>query len=127
MLTKTKRPKFLNLLKIRLPITGIVSILHRISGVLLFISLPFIIYGFSLSLQSPEGFTRIQAYTDNLLVQLLGSIFVWAIAHHFIAGLRFLLLDVDIGLKLKTARATSWLAIVLAVSIAGYIILRWLL
>lgn len=104
-----------------------VSILHRISGVLLFISLPFIVYGFSLSLQSPQGFSQLQTYTGNLWVQLIGVILIWSIAHHFFAGLRFLLIDIDIGLKLKTARATSWLAIVLGIVIAGYIILRWLL
>ena len=111
MLTKTHRPKYLNLLKISLPITGIASIFHRISGVLMFISIPFLIYALSLSVRSPESFEQVCAFFDNMLIRALALILVYSLAHHFFAGIRFLLLDLDIGLDLKTARASALAAI----------------
>ncbi len=111
MLTKTRRPKYLNLIKIRLPITGIASIFHRISGVLMFISIPFLIYALSLSLRSPESFEQMRGFFDNLFVRGFALILVYSLAHHFFAGIRFLLLDLDIGLELKTARASALAAI----------------
>ncbi len=116
MLTKNRRPKYLNLLKIRLPITGIASIFHRISGVLLFISIPFLIYAFSLSLRSPESFEQVFTFFDNIIIRAFALILVYSLAHHFFAGIRFLLLDLDIGLELKTASASA-----LAVIAAGLV------
>lgn len=113
MLTKTHRPKYLNLLKIRLPVTGVASILHRISGVLLFISIPFLIYALSLSLRSPESFAQVYAFFDTMLVRAFALILLYSLAHHFFAGLRFLLLDLDIGVELKAARASA-LGVILA-------------
>lgn len=112
MLTKTSRPKHLNLLKIRLPITGIVSIFHRISGVILFFSLPFVIYLLALSLRSPETFASAAAFFERPLVKLFSVAVIYALAHHFFAGIRFLLLDLDIGLSLKNARRSAWFVIV---------------
>lgn len=111
MLTKTRRPKYLNLMKIRLPITGIASIFHRISGVLLFISIPFLIYVLSLSLRNPESFEQARALFDNMAIRGAALILAYSLAHHFFAGIRFLLLDLDIGLELKTARASALAAI----------------
>lgn len=113
MLTKNRRPKYLNLMKIRLPITGIASIFHRISGVLMFISIPFLIYALSLSLRSPESFAQIYIYLDCVVIKAFALILVYSLAHHFFAGIRFLLLDLDIGLELKTARSSA-LAVILA-------------
>ena len=126
MLTKTRRPKHLNLLKIRLPITGIVSIFHRISGVILFFSLPFAIYLLALSLRGSETFLQASEFFDNGIVKLLSVIVIYSLAHHFFAGLRFLLLDLDIGLSLKNARLTAWL--VLTLGFVAFIFLTvWLL
>ncbi len=113
MLTKTRRPKYLNLIKINLPITGIASILHRISGVLLFAGIPFFIYLLSLSLRSPESFEQVCNLFENMIVRAFSLILVYALAHHFFAGIRYLLLDLDIGLELKAARASA-LVVVLA-------------
>lgn len=117
MLTKTHRPKYLNLLKIRLPVTGVASILHRISGILLFLSIPFLIYALSLSLRSPESFAQVHAFFDNLFVRAFALILLYSLTHHFFAGIRFLLLDLDIGVNLRTARASA-----LSVILAGLII-----
>jgi len=111
MLTKTRRPKYLNLIKINLPITGIASILHRISGVLLFAGIPFFIYLLSLSLRSPEAFEQVCNLFDNMIVRAFSLILVYALAHHFFAGIRYLLLDLDIGLELKAARASALVVI----------------
>jgi len=127
MLTKSRRPKYLNLIKINLPITGIASILHRISGVLLFLSIPFLIYALSLSLRSPESFAQVQAFFDNMLIRALGLMLVYALAHHFFAGIRFLLLDLDIGLDLKTARASALAAILAGLTIFVLVVIGILL
>ncbi len=127
MLTKSRRPKYLNLIKINLPITGIVSILHRISGVLLFFSIPFLIYALSLSLRNPESFAQIQAFFDNMLIRALGLLLIYALAHHFFAGIRFLLLDLDIGLDLKTARASALAAILAGLTVFVLVVIGILL
>jgi len=108
MLNKS-RPVFLNLLQIRLPITAIASILHRVSGVLLFLAIPTFIYLVQLSLQSQAGFEAVLSIASSMPVKLLGVLLLWALIHHLFAGVRFLLLDVDIGITRSTARASAWL------------------
>ena len=127
MLTKNRRPKYLNLIKIRLPITGIASIFHRISGVLLFISIPFLIYAFSLSLRSPESFEQVCTFFDNIIIRAFTLILVYSLAHHFFAGIRFLLLDLDIGLELKAARASALAVIVAGLATTVFVIIGVLL
>lgn len=111
MITKTCRPKYLNLLKIYLPVTGVASILHRISGVLLFLGIPFLIYALSLSLRNPESFAQVYGFFDNMLVRAFVLILLYSLAHHFFAGIRFLLLDLDVGVELKAARASALIVI----------------
>ncbi len=127
MITKTCRPKYLNLLKIYLPVTGVASILHRISGVLLFLSIPFIIYALSLSLRSPESFARIYTFFDNMLVRALALILLYSLAHHFFAGIRFLLLDLDVGIELKTARASALIVILAGLTTFALLVIGVLL
>lgn len=115
MVAKT-RPKHLDLPKIRLPLPGIVSILHRVSGAGLFLTIPLLLWLFQKSLGSPEAYARFQAVTGNLLVKLILFGLVWAFMHHLCAGVRYLLLDVHWGVDLDKARASS--KVVLGVSIA---------
>lgn len=116
-----QRPKHLDLAKIRLPVPGIVSILHRVSGVALFLSLPLLMYLFAGSLSSQADFDTFRAIIANPLMKLVLIGFLWAYLHHFCAGIRFLFLDVHKGLELETARATA--KGVLAVSLALTVIL----
>jgi len=102
------RPKFLDLTKIRLPVPGLVSILHRISGAALFLFAGVMLYLFQESLASPESYVRFRAVADHWLAKLFLTSMLWAFLHHFLAGLRYLLLDVDIGSELRTTRAMSW-------------------
>ena len=101
------RPKFLALNQIRLPLPGIVSILHRISGVGLFLLLPFLLYLLDRSLGSAETFVTFSAVVGHPLVKLLLFGLLWAYMHHFCAGIRFLLLDLDKGTDLPAARNSS--------------------
>ncbi len=108
MQLKQQRPKFLNLLKIHLPVTGITSIAHRISGVLLFLAIPGFIYLFQLSLRDESGFTAVGELLVCGWVKVAVTLLVWALAHHLLAGIRYLLTDIAIGLHLPMARAIAW-------------------
>jgi succinate dehydrogenase / fumarate reductase cytochrome b subunit len=118
--TRKSRPKYLSLtallFEIRLPLPGWVSILHRISGLLLFLAIVWLLYLLDRSLASEEGFEAVRRYAGLPLVQLSLLVLVWAFCHHFFAGIRYLFLDLDKGVDLPTARFTSWA--VLAASLA---------
>lgn len=102
------RPKYLALNEIKLPLAGFVSILHRVSGAGLFLMLPCLIYLLQLSLDpQPEAAARFSAITGNLLVRLLLLGLSWAYLHHFCAGIRFLLLDIHVGIEKETARTSA--------------------
>lgn len=115
------RPKHLDLARIRLPLPGFVSILHRISGAALFLCLPFLLYLLQLSLGPPESFAAFQAIVGHPLSKLVLLGLLWALLHHLCAGIRFLALDLHLGIALKEARASS--AAVLAVSLVLTLIL----
>ena len=104
------RPVFLEIPNIRLPIPGIVSILHRISGVILFVMLPVLLYLLSGTLSRESAFETYRAIVSNPLVKLTLIGVLWAYLHHFLAGIRFLFLDAHKGLELNTARNTAKLA-----------------
>lgn len=111
------RPVYLNLVRIRLPLPGIVSILHRLSGAALYlIGLPLLLYGVQCSLASQEAFDNFRAALANPLAKIVLIGLIWAYLHHFFAGIRFLLLDVHQGIELRPARLSS--VIVLVVSLA---------
>ncbi len=111
------RPKYLNLAEIRLPLPAWVSILHRISGALLvFPFTAWLLYLLDASLASEAGFRTIQGYLALPLVKGGMLVLIWAYCHHLCAGIRFLLLDLNQGIELRPARASS--AAVLVVSLA---------
>jgi len=102
-------PKFLNLLLIKLPPSGIASIGHRISGVLMFLSVPLLAWLFGLSLENEQGFQQARQTLHSTPVILLSLLLVWSLSHHLLAGIRHLLLDVEIGLDRGAARLSAWL------------------
>jgi succinate dehydrogenase / fumarate reductase cytochrome b subunit len=106
-----KRPVYLNLLKIRLPLTGMVSFAHRITGVILFLSLPFVVYILDLSIESEASFQHAQQILNQPLMMLVQILLLWSIAHHFFAGIRFLLIDAEIGVEKSQARFGAWLVL----------------
>ncbi len=108
-----ERPIYLNPLRIHLPLPGWVSILHRLSGALLFAALPLGVWALSLSLTDETGFRRMADAAAHPLGKLFLLFLIWAFAHHLFAGLRHLALDVDWGVDLPRARQSS-LAVLLA-------------
>ncbi|MCE1239133.1 MAG: succinate dehydrogenase, cytochrome b556 subunit [Azonexaceae bacterium] len=113
--TIKKRPKNLDLTTIRLPLPGKVSILHRVSGVGLFLCFPLLLWLFGASLGSPESFSSLKSIAGLLPVKVILAGLLWAFVHHFCAGIRFLLLDVHVGIEKEAARKSA--AVVFAVSI----------
>ena len=111
-----KRPKHLDLMKIRLPLPGVVSILHRISGIALFlIGIPFLLWVLNCSLASQAGFDSWRETFNRPIVKLILIGFLWAYLHHFFAGIRFLALDVHKGISLPAARASSKLVLIVSI------------
>lgn len=110
-----QRPKFLSLKDIRLPVPGIASILHRISGAGLFLFLPLLVYMLQLSLGTPQDQETFRAVVGNPFVKFILTGLLWAFLHHFCMGIRLLLIDRHIGVDLPTARMSAKL--VLAVSL----------
>ncbi len=108
-----KRPVYLNLFRIHLPLAGWVSVMHRISGALLFVAMPLGVWGLSISLSGEEGFRRIADCFVQPLPRLFLLLLVWALVHHGFAGLRHLALDVHWGVDLRCARQAS-IAVLLA-------------
>lgn len=103
------RPVYLDLFRIRMPVTAVLSILHRVAGVLLFLSVPFAVYLFGLSLRDAAGFAQVQAlFESSTVLRLLTLVAAWAIVHHFCAGVRYLVLDFGVGLERGAARASAW-------------------
>jgi succinate dehydrogenase / fumarate reductase cytochrome b subunit len=111
-----QRPKYLDLFRIRMPLPALVSILHRISGTALFVFAWALLYLLQESLRSPESHVHFQTVIGHWLVKLFLIGMVWSFLHHFFAGLRHLLLDIQIAGDLGPARATSFA--VLAISLA---------
>jgi succinate dehydrogenase / fumarate reductase cytochrome b subunit len=120
-MTIKKRPKNLDLATIRLPLPGKVSILHRVSGAGMFICFPVLLWLFSASLSSPESFATFKSVAGMLPVKVVLAGLLWAFVHHFCAGIRFLLLDLHIGIEKEEARKSA--VAVLAVSIPLTLIL----
>ena len=123
---KKVRPKFLSppaiLFQIRMPLPAWVSILHRVSGALLvFPFAAWLLYLLDASLASEQAFARIKDYYLQLpVVKAAALLFIWALCHHFCAGIRFLLLDVHIGVELPAARYTSAVVIVAGLLLTAF-------
>lgn len=121
--THKQRPKYLSLqailFEIRLPLAGWVSILHRVSGLLLFASGIWLLFLLDRSLSSEAGFASIQRYLGFALVKLSLLVLVWAYCHHLCAGIRFLLLDLDKGVDKAAARASSIAVLVVSLALTA--------
>ncbi len=102
-----RRPVFLDLTKIRLPVAGLMSIGHRISGVVMVLGIPALIYLLDKSTSSPEGFAAVRETATGLPFKVLLFLALWALMHHFLAGIRYLLLDVDVGVDKPVYQQTA--------------------
>lgn len=111
-------PVFLNLAQIRFPVGALASIAHRVSGVLLFLALPALALMLDAALRSEAGFESVRALFAPSWWTAVAAVLVWALAHHVLAGIRHLLMDVGIGSGLAQARASARLTLVLALAVA---------
>lgn len=118
------RPKYYDLNLAHLPPPGIVSILHRISGILLFFPiLPILLYVLDTSLVSEQDFGRWRVLVGRPGVKLIMLGFTWMYAHHFWAGIRYLLLDVHVGIAKEPSRVTAYA--VLALGVITTLLVAW--
>jgi succinate dehydrogenase / fumarate reductase cytochrome b subunit len=128
----TKRPEFRNinafkdLTTYRLPAAGIVSILHRISGAIMFFLLPFIIWMFDTSVSSEYSFARFKAafnvglgVVPGWFFKLLALALIWAYLHHLIAGLRHLYMDVRHAVSKEFGKSSAIVTLALSLGLTA--------
>jgi succinate dehydrogenase / fumarate reductase cytochrome b subunit len=111
---KKQRPKNLNLMSIRFPMPAIVSILHRMSGVVLFLLIPFVLWLLDNSLSSQSSFQTLRDNLSTPLAKCIVWLFLAPFLYHFVAGMRHLLMDLNMGIELKSGRLAAILTIIIA-------------
>ncbi|MDY7578587.1 succinate dehydrogenase, cytochrome b556 subunit [Herbaspirillum sp. RTI4] len=126
---KPKRPQFRNIgitqiAGYRLPLAGFVSILHRISGLLMFLLLPLILFMLERSLLSEDSFDYFKGFTSNWFVKLVILALSWAYLHHFCAGIRHLVMDNHIGLDKDSARKSAVAVLSISLTLAALVALK---
>lgn len=118
------RPKYLSLaallFEIRLPLPGWVSILHRISGLLLFLAVVWLLFMLDRSLASEGDFAYVKYYASLPLVKLALLALIWAYCHHFCAGIRYLFLDLHKGVDKESSRITSIVVLVASIALTAF-------
>lgn len=110
-----ERPINLNLFKFHFPVMAIVSILHRITGVILFLSIPLLLYVLHQSLVSQEAFSSIKVVIDHPFFKIVLIAILASAVYHLLAGIRHLVMDCGIGESLMSGRITAWASIVLTI------------
>ena len=124
-----KRPQFRNihitqLTNYRLPLAGWVSILHRISGFLMFLLLPFVLYLFQLSVRSEVSFSYFQGIASHWIVKLILLALAWGFLQHFCAGIRHLFMDVHIGVEKDSARQSAASVLIISLLLTALVGLK---
>ena len=116
MIEKDNRPVNLNLLRINLPIIGLASILHRISGFALFICFPLVVWLLHISLNSTESFDQLNGYLENnTLFKIMIVLIATGFIYHVFAGLKKILGEIfGFGQTLKSGQVLSWLIFALS-------------
>ncbi len=123
----TDRPVFLNLLRIRQSAMAVLSIFHRISGVLMVLALPALVYLLALSLRDAQGFAQAVNLLQNPVARLALLLLGWAVAHHLLAGIRFMLLDADVGTTRAAAHTSAWLVLLTGLAVLALLfVFYWL-
>lgn len=128
-IVKKERPEFRNIhltdiARYRMPLAAFVSILHRISGVLIFLLLPFILYLLNSSLTSEISFDYFKGFTSGWFVKLIILALSWSYLHHFCAGVRHLIMDTHLGLDKDSARKSAVSVLVVSLLLAALVALK---
>jgi succinate dehydrogenase / fumarate reductase, cytochrome b subunit len=124
------RPVYTNLslpqlMQYRLPLAGFLSILHRVSGALLFlVGLPFVLYLFDQSITSEISFTNYQSMVGHWAVKLVLLALIWSYLHHFCAGIRYLLLDMHMGIEKGQAKTSAAICFAISLTLTFIIALK---
>jgi len=119
-----QRPKYYDLNLAHLPVPGLVSIFHRISGAVLFLPvIPLALYLLQSTLASEAGWLRWKGVFADPMAKAVLLAFVWLYAHHFFAGIRYLLLDLHLGVAREPSRASAKL--VFALGAAATVLVAW--
>ncbi len=114
----------LQIIRYRLPAAGVVSILHRVSGAMMFLLLPFILYLFDLSITSEISFDSLKGFTSHWFVKLLILAVSWGYLHHFCGGIRHLIMDAHIGLSKEEARKSAHMVFLVSVPLTLLVALK---
>jgi succinate dehydrogenase / fumarate reductase cytochrome b subunit len=114
----------LQITRYRLPAAGVVSILHRVSGAMMFLLLPFILYLFDLSITSEISFDSLKGFTSHWFVKLLILAVSWGYLHHFCGGIRHLIMDAHIGLSKEEARKSAHMVFIVSVPLTLLVALK---
>lgn len=108
----------------RLPLAGFVSILHRASGLLMFLLLPFVLYLLEQSLQSEVSFAMMHIFASSIIVKLVLLALVWAYLHHFSAGVRHLFMDFHVGVDKDSGRRSAVAVLLISLSLTALVALK---
>lgn len=125
---KPNRPIYLNLpqLAAKMSVTAKISILHRVSGVLMFLAIPFVLRLFHESLTNPKFYANSYTIATLPLMKIVYIVLIWAVMHHMCAGVRFLFLDIHAGIERVTAQRTAKLVLVISILLTIFLgILIW--
>jgi len=127
-----KRPEFRNINALvdlptyRLPAAGFVSILHRISGLVMFLLLPFVVWMFDTSVSSEISFAKFKAafnigvgFVPGVLVQLVALVLIWSYLHHLIAGVRHLYMDARHAVSKEFGKSSAVVTLVLSLGLTA--------
>lgn len=121
----SNRPVNLSLTQFKFPIAAIVSILHRISGVLLFLALPVLLYTLSHSLQSDDAFAQVVQYMRSPVALFFAWVILSATLFHLLAGIRHLMMDLGLGEGLKAGQFTA-ISVIVLTAIGAILMGVWL-
>ena len=116
-----RRPVNLNLFTIRFPVTAWVSIAHRLSGVFIFLLIPFLLWILQESIVSEAHFMRLSAILSQPSIQAILWFFLGALLYHWIAGVRHLLMVIHVGESKAKGRLGAWLVIIIFLTFCGVI------
>ncbi len=108
-----RRPKYLNLMEIKLPLPAVISILHRVSGVFLFFpGIPILLYSLQMMLDSPQSYDDFHEILSCIPVKIGLTVLLWFFMHHLCAGIRHLALDLHYGEGREQAKVSGKLVLI---------------
>jgi succinate dehydrogenase / fumarate reductase cytochrome b subunit len=106
------RPVFLDLTRIHQPVNAVLSIAHRATGIVLVLLIPVLVFLFDRSLASAQGYADVVDVLRGPAARVVLFALTWVFFHHLFAGVRYLLIDAEIGVEIRRAQASAWVVFV---------------